>query len=88
MNGFGLMENGAAVGIRKSADSPLAAWKSSPEGGRSFPHFPQALIVFLLGLRIEKHWLVNGTGGRAPGFERRTLDWAMWYGKPEPTSIE
>jgi len=72
MNRVGLMEN-----VEKFARKQA-----------SFPTFSTGSGSFHLKRRKEKHWLVNGTGDRAPGFERRILDWAMWYGKPESTIKE
>jgi hypothetical protein len=41
------MENDASVEIRKKRGFPQAAWKSlCQKAGRTFPHFPQALLVF------------------------------------------
>jgi hypothetical protein len=40
------MENAASVEIRKPRGFPLTLGKLAPENGATFPHFPQALVVF------------------------------------------
>jgi hypothetical protein len=40
----GLMENAASVEIRKKRGFPPPLGKVSPKSGKTFPHFPQALL--------------------------------------------
>ena len=44
---FGLMENAASVEIRKKRGFPPPLGKVALNYGATFPHFPQALLVFL-----------------------------------------
>jgi len=60
------MENAASVEIRKQRGLPPPLGKLAPKSGATFPHFPQALLVFLF---------VRGSKtGKAKHMKRRPSD--------------